>query len=76
MRFLDVLRDVLNHLPVDEATTQFFINHPQSNYADLEVIYNSIGNNEKMGGFANPIMNKLSDAIAERILGQVVDDDE
>lgn len=74
MRFLDVLRDVLNHLPVDENTAQVIMNSGTSTYADLEAIYNSIGNDEKMGGFANPIMNKLSDAIAERILGQVIDE--
>jgi hypothetical protein len=76
MRFLDILRDALNHLNVDEQTAQTFIDSRHSTYADLEAIYNSMGNNEKVGGFANPIMNKLSDAIAERVLGQVVDDEE
>ena len=74
MKFLDFLRDELNHLPVDEMIAQSFIDHPTSTYADLEAIYNSIGNNEKIGGFANPIMNKLADALGEIVLGKVVDE--
>lgn len=75
MNLLDILRDALNHLSVDENTAQSFIDSNVSTYADLESIYNSIGNDEKMGGFANPIMNRLSDAISERVLGQIVDEE-